>query len=47
LGKVNPQGKLPVQLPRSMDQVLQQRGDLPFDIVDPLYEHGFGLTYEG
>jgi len=45
-GEVNPQGKLPVQLPRSMDQVLQQRSDVPFDIDNPLFEHGFGLSYK-
>jgi len=44
-GDNNPQGKLPVQLPRSMSQVLAQRSDLPFDIEDPLYDYGFGLSY--
>ncbi len=36
-------GRLPFQIPRSMDQVLAQREDLPKDIVDPLYEYGFGI----
>lgn len=44
-GDNNPQGKLPVQLPRSMNQVLMQRSDLPFDIEDPLYDYGHGLSY--
>lgn len=44
-GDFNPQGKLPVQLPRSMAQVLVQRSDLPFDIEDPLYDFGHGLSY--
>ena len=44
-GDYNPHGKLPVQLPRSMAQVLSQASDLPFDIEDPLYEYGFGLSY--
>ena len=44
-GDYNPQGKLPVQLPRSMSQVLTQRSDLPFDIEDPLYDYGHGLSY--
>ena len=30
----------------AMDQVLAQREDLPKDIVDPLYEYGFGLDVE-
>lgn len=45
-GVINPQGRLPIQLPRSMDQVRNQRSDLPSDIPDPLYERGFGLSYE-
>ncbi len=44
-GDYNPQGKLPVQLPRSMEQVLAQDSDLPFDIEDPLYDFGHGLSY--
>ena len=36
-------GKLPVQIPRSMEQVLNQREDLPGDISDPLFDVGFGL----
>ncbi|MCS7240348.1 MAG: glycoside hydrolase family 3 C-terminal domain-containing protein [Candidatus Bipolaricaulota bacterium] len=44
-GLVNPQGKLPIQLPRNMDQIRNQRSDLPSDIVDPLYDRGFGLSY--
>lgn len=45
-GLVNPQGRLPIQLPRNMYQVRSQRSDLPSDIPDPLYERGFGLSYE-
>ena len=40
-------GKLPFQIPASMDQVLAQREDLPKDIADPLYEYGFGIDAEG
>lgn len=36
-------GRLPFQIPRSMEQVLAQREDLPKDIADPLYEYGFGI----
>ena len=39
-------GKLPFQIPRTMDQVLAQREDLPKDIEDPLYEYGFGIDVE-
>ncbi len=45
-GKVEPGGRLPVQLPRSMSQVRSQRSDLPRDIVDPLYDFGFGLGWD-
>lgn len=44
-GDYNPHGRLPVQMPRSMSQVLSQRSDLPFDIENPLYNFGFGLSY--
>ncbi|MBE5769543.1 MAG: glycoside hydrolase family 3 protein [Clostridiales bacterium] len=36
-------GKLPFQIPATMEQVLNQREDLPKDIVDPLFEYGFGI----
>lgn len=36
-------GTLPVQLPRSMEQVMKQREDLPKDIDDPLFEWGYGI----
>lgn len=42
-GKLPIAGKLPVQLPRSLEQVAEQREDLPFDIMDPLFDRGFGL----
>lgn len=40
-------GKLPFQIPASMEQVLAQREDLPKDIENPLYEYGFGIDAEG
>ena len=40
-------GKLPFQIPASMDQVLAQREDLPKDIENPLYDYGFGIAAEG
>jgi len=43
LGEAPITGKLPIQLPRSMEQVFSQREDLPKDIVDPLFDWGFGI----
>lgn len=45
-GDHNPSGKLPFQMPRSMEQVEAQREDVPFDIEDPLYSYGYGLSYD-
>ena len=42
----NPTGQLPVQMPRDMESVLNQESDIAFDIEDPLYDYGFGLSYE-
>lgn len=36
-------GRLPFQIPATMEQVLAQREDLPKDIIDPLFEYGFGI----
>lgn len=44
-GRAAPKGRLPVELPRSMDAVLLQRPDLPHDSPTPLFAYGFGLTY--
>lgn len=44
-GVFDPTGKLPVELPSSMDAVRAQREDVPFDSDDPLFEFGHGLTY--
>jgi beta-glucosidase len=45
-GKVVPRGKLPFELPSSMDEVKAQAEDTPYDTKTPLYKFGFGLTYE-
>jgi len=45
-GEFKPTGKLPIELPSSMEAVRKQKEDLPYDSEDPLYEFGFGLTYE-
>lgn len=39
-------GKTPFQIPRTMEQVLNQREDLPKDMQDPLFEYGFGIEVE-
>lgn len=45
-GDYNPQGRLPIQIPRSMQQVRSQQTDQPFDIEEPLFDYGFGLSYD-
>jgi len=45
-GKAKPIGKLPFELPNSMEAVHNQKEDLPHDSENPLYEYGFGLTYK-
>ncbi len=40
-GKVKPIGRLPFELPRSMDAVRAQQGDVPHDSPRPLYPIGF------
>lgn len=44
-GKSTPEGKLPFELPSSMDAVRSQRADVPSDSEHPLYPRGFGLGY--
>lgn len=44
-GHQNPEGKLPFELPSSMDAVRRQRSDVPFDSESPLYPFGFGISY--
>jgi beta-glucosidase len=34
-------GRLPFDIPRSMDSVERSKEDLPFDTKDPLFSHGF------
>ncbi|MEO5817912.1 MAG: glycoside hydrolase family 3 N-terminal domain-containing protein [Gemmatimonadaceae bacterium] len=40
-GKVRPVGRLPFELPRSMDAVRAQRSDVPHDSKSPLYPVGY------
>lgn len=44
-GKFSPEGKLPFELPSSMEAVEKQLEDLPYDSKNPLYPFGFGLDY--
>lgn len=45
-GMNNPTGKLPIAMPRDMESVNNQEEDISFDLENPLYEFGFGLSYE-
>lgn len=45
-GNFNPTGKLPYELPSSMEAVRNQKEDLPYDSDNPLFPFGYGLTYE-
>jgi len=44
-GLNNPTGKTPIQFPRDMDSVMNQEGDISFDLENPLYDFGWGLSY--
>lgn len=44
-GNFNPQGKLPLEMPSSMEAVNKQKEDMPYDSENPLYKFGFGLSY--
>ena len=45
-GKFSPEGKLPIELPSSMEAVNAQMEDVPYDSKEPLFPFGFGLSYE-
>ncbi len=42
-GKARPEGRLPFELPSSMEAVRQQLPDVPYDSANPLYLFGAGL----
>jgi len=44
-GKYAPQGKLPLEIPSSVEAVTNQKEDMPYDSKDPLYPFGHGLSY--
>ena len=45
VGRAKPEGRLPFELPSSMDAVRAQKSDLPHDSANPLYRYGDGLRY--
>ncbi len=45
MGKFNPTGKLPFEMPSSMEAVREQLEDVPYDSKAPLFKFGFGLSY--
>jgi beta-glucosidase len=44
-GRFNPSGRLPFEMPSSMDAARRQKEDMPHDSEDPLFPFGHGLTY--
>ena len=44
-GELEPEGKLPFELPSTWEAVENQHEDVPYDSKDPLYEFGYGLLY--
>jgi beta-glucosidase len=45
MGKFNPSGKLPFELPASMEAVRVQLEDVPYDSKVPLFNFGAGMSY--
>ncbi|WP_022879619.1 glycoside hydrolase family 3 protein [Microbacterium sp. B19] len=46
-GRVAPRGRLPIEIPRSMDAVRASREDVPSDTGDPVFPVHFGLDLAG
>ena len=44
-GRFTPNGRLPFEIPSSLEAVRNQKEDLPYDSENPLYPFGYGLTY--
>ena len=44
-GKFEPSGKLPFEIPSSVQAVREQKEDMPYDSKNPLYAFGYGLSY--
>lgn len=45
-GHFHPSGRLPFEMPSSMEAVRKQLEDVPCDSANPLFPYGHGLTYE-
>ncbi|MDR6865924.1 beta-glucosidase [Microbacterium resistens] len=45
-GEAEPEGRLPFEIPSSMDAVRASRPDVPSDTADPTFVFGHGLRYE-
>ncbi|WP_432181619.1 glycoside hydrolase family 3 N-terminal domain-containing protein [Streptomyces sp. NBC_00063] len=43
-GKATPEGRLPFELPRSMEAVRAARSDVPNDTENPVFAYGYGLS---
>ncbi len=44
-GQFQPSGKLPFELPSSVEAVRNQKEDVPYDSTDPLYNFGEGIRF--
>jgi len=44
-GYFSPSGKLPFEMPSSMEAVRRQKEDVPYDSENPLFPFGYGLSY--
>jgi beta-glucosidase len=44
-GRATPEGRLPFELPSSMESVRSQLPDMPYDSSDPVFPYGHGLSY--
>ena len=45
-GNFNPEGKLPFDMPSDWESVVNQKEDVPFDLENPLFRFGHGLSYD-
>jgi beta-glucosidase len=45
-GQFNPVGRLPFEMPSSMEAVRKQKEDMPYDSENPSFPFGHGLTYD-
>jgi beta-glucosidase len=44
-GKFNPSGKLPIEIPSTVEAAANQMEDVPYDSKNPMYPFGHGLSY--